>query len=187
MQAFQDVVWITFTVIGLIMIFVIFRSMKYGYPLTGKPTISRFFFYTSKLAFFLNWMLFLLKAIKPHAGLFKVPELLSWTGAILLVLGSVLFIPAVLQLGSSLRYGIPVEETRLKTNGIFSISRNPLYLGVFIICAGSCIYFPQPANILLFLYTFIFHLRIIKKEEEFLSGRFGDEWSAYAGRVRRML
>jgi protein-S-isoprenylcysteine O-methyltransferase Ste14 len=187
MQTHAQIVWITFSILGLVMIFVIIRSLIYGYSLTGKPTIPALFFYTAKLFFFLNWMLFLCKAIFPEFGYIPVPVSLSWAGTILLAIGGILFIPAVLQLGSSLRYGIPEEDTKLKTTGIFRISRNPLYLGLFIICIGSCLYFPDLANVAFCIYTIVFHLKIIKGEEEFLANRFGDEWKKYAVKVRRLI
>ncbi len=187
MQLHSHIAWITFSIIGLVMIFVIIRSLKYGYSLTGKPTIQPLFFYTAKLFFFLNWMLFLFKAFFPDFGYIPVPVSLSWAGVILLLIGGILFIPAVLQLGSSLRYGIPEEDTKLKTTGIFSISRNPIYLGLFIICIGSCLYFPDLVNVAFCIYTIVFHLKIIKGEEEFLANRFGDEWKIYASKVRRLI
>jgi protein-S-isoprenylcysteine O-methyltransferase Ste14 len=187
MQIHAQIVWITFSIIGLVMIFVIARSLKYGYSLTGKPTIRPLLFYTAKLSFFLNWMLFLAKALFPDFGYIPVPVSLSWAGAMLLIIGGILFIPAVLQLGNSLRYGIPKEETKLKTTGIFRISRNPLYLGMFIICIGSCLYFPDVANFAFFIYTFFIHMQIIKGEEDFLANRFGNEWKDYTTRVRRLI
>jgi len=187
MQIHAHIVWITFSIIGLVMTFVIIRSLKYHYSITGKPSIQPLFFYMAKLFFFLNWMLFLAKAIFPKIGSVAVPTYLSWIAVILLMSGSLLFIPAVLQLGSSLRYGIPEEETKLRTNGIFRISRNPLYLGLFIICTGSCLYYPNLLNIAFFIYTLVFHLKIIRKEEEFLAARFGEEWKNYTLKVRRLI
>jgi protein-S-isoprenylcysteine O-methyltransferase Ste14 len=187
MQLHAQIVWITFTVIGLVMTFVVFRSLKYGYSLTGKPTIKPLYFYTAKVAFFLNWMLMLVKAVFPNFGYIPVTPALSWTGTILLILGAILFIPAVLQLGSSLRYGIPEEGTKLKTNGIFRLSRNPLYVGMFTICVGSVLYFPDIANLAFCIYTFYFHFKIIKGEEAFLAGRFGDQWKEYTSKVRRLI
>ena len=187
MQTHAQIIWIIFSIIGLVMIFVIIRSLIYGYSLTGKPTIRPLFFYTAKLFFFLNWMLFLIKALFPEFGYIPVPLELSWAGTIFLIIGGILFIPAVLQLGSSLRYGIPDEDTKLKTTGIFRISRNPLYLGLFIICIGSCLYFPDIANVAFCIYTIVFHLKIIKGEEEFLAKRFGDDWKKYTAKVRRLI
>jgi protein-S-isoprenylcysteine O-methyltransferase Ste14 len=187
MQIHAQIAWITFSFIGLVMIFVVIRSIKYGYSLTGKPTIAPLLFYTAKVSFFLNWMLFLAKAIFPDFGYISVPQPIAWAGIVLLLIGTVLFTPAVLQLGSSLRYGIPLEETKLKTGGIFRISRNPLYLGMFIICIGSNLYFPDVANFAFFIYTFIIHMQIIRGEEEFLSNRFGKEWEEYTSNVRRLV
>ncbi len=187
MQIHSQIVWITFSILGLVMIFAIIRSLKYGYSITGKPTIHPLFFYSAKLFFFLNWMLFLTKALFPEFGYIPVPVSLSWAGIILLVAGSILFIPAVLQLGNSLRYGIPKEETKLKTTGIFRISRNPLYLGMFSICIGSCLYFPDLVNVAFCIYAIIIHLKIIKGEEEFLANRFGEEWKKYAAKVRKLI
>jgi len=187
MQIHAQIVWITFSIFGLVMIFVVIRSLKYGYSLTGKPTIPPLFFYAAKLFFFLNWMLFLTKALFPDFGYIPVPVELSWVGTLFLLIGGILFIPAVLQLGSSLRYGIPEENTKLRTTGIFRISRNPLYLGLFIICTGSCLYFPDLANVAFCIFTIIFHLKIIKGEEDFLARRFGDDWKKYTEKVRRLI
>jgi len=187
MQIHAYIVWITFSIIGLVMIFIIIRSLVYGYSLTGKPTIQPLFFYTAKLFFFLNWMLFLAKALFPDFGYIPVPDYLAWTGVALLIVGSLMFIPGVLTLGSSLRYGIPEESTKLKTTGIFRFSRNPLYLGLFIICIGSCLYFPDLLNAFFCVFTIVYHLKIIKAEETFLFKRFGGEWIAYYTKVRRLL
>ncbi|MGA3014293.1 MAG: isoprenylcysteine carboxylmethyltransferase family protein [Bacteroidales bacterium] len=187
MQIYAHLVWITFSIIGLVMLFVIMRSRVYGYSLTGKPTIQPLFFYTAKLFFFLNWMFFLAKALFPDFGYLPVPDYLAWTGVVLLILGSLLFIPGVLTLGSSLRYGIPEESTKLRTTGIFWLSRNPLYLGLFMICIGSCLYFPDLLNAFFCVFTIVFHLKIIKAEETFLFKRFGDEWLEYYGKVNKLL
>jgi len=187
MQTHAQIVFIIFSILGLVMIFVIIRSLRYGYSLTGEPTIPPLFFYTAKLSFFLNWMLFLFKAIFPDFGYIPVPVSISWAGVTLLIMGGILFIPAVLQLGNSLRYGIPKEETKLKTTGIFRISRNPLYMGMFSICIGSCLYFPDLANVVFCIYTFFIHFKIIKGEEDFLANSFGDEWKNYTTKVRRLI
>jgi protein-S-isoprenylcysteine O-methyltransferase Ste14 len=187
MQTHALIVISVISIIGLVMIFVVIRSLIYGYSLTGKPSIHPVLFYSAKVSFFLNWMLFLVKAIDPGFGYIPVPLELSWAGAILLVIGAVFFIPSVLQLGSSLRYGIPKEETTLKTTGMFRISRNPLYFGLFITCIGSCLYFPDVANFALCLFTIVYHIKIIKGEEAFLAGRFGEKWQQYTAKVRRLI
>ena len=181
------VVLAIFSLIGLVMIFVIIRSRVLGYSLSGKPSIRPFYFYLAKILFFLNWVLFMIKAGFPDFGYIPVPRYLSWAGVGLLCLGSIFFIPAVLSLGRSLRYGIPEEETTLKTRGVFRISRNPIYAGVFMICIASCIYFPDVLNTVFCITTIVYHLKIIRQEEMFLADRFGKDWTEYRKKVRMLL
>jgi protein-S-isoprenylcysteine O-methyltransferase Ste14 len=187
MEPHALIVRLTFAVIGLVMTFVIITAARNGVPLAGKPTITPIYFYTSKLFFFVNWMMFLAKALFPKIGYIAVPGSLSWIGTILLLIGTILFILSVLELGRSLRFGIPEEETTLQTTGMFAISRNPLYLGMFIICIGSCLYFPDLLNLTFCVYTIGFHLKIIRNEEAFLANRFGEKWQSYTKRVRRLI
>lgn len=43
-----------------------------------------------------------------------------------------------LGLGESFRIGAPKESTSLKVNGLFTISRNSMYLGVFATLLPLC-------------------------------------------------
>lgn len=76
----------------------------------------------------------------------------------------------------------------LVTRGIFAHCRNPLYLGNFLIIAGVAI----AANSILFLAVglplFLFaYLCIIAAEENFLQGKFGQEYAEYCNRVNRII
>ena len=68
--------------------------------------------------------------------------------------------------------GRNVKEQRadeLNTSGIYSIVRNPLYLGNFFICFGLVAY-PAPSFYMILSYVLLFllyHERIIFAEEEF--------------------
>ena len=64
------VVLAIFSLIGLVMIFVIIRSRVLGYSLSGKPSIRPFYFYLAKILFFLNWVLFMIKAGFPDFWLY---------------------------------------------------------------------------------------------------------------------
>jgi protein-S-isoprenylcysteine O-methyltransferase Ste14 len=71
----------------------------------------------------------------------------------------------------------------LNTTGMYSIVRNPLYLGNFIALAGILLSFKTWWLVLLGgLAYWIFIERIIAAEEGFLAGKFGD---AYLGWARR--
>lgn len=82
----------------------------------------------------------------------------------------------------------PEKSGKLITTGLYRYSRNPMYLGLFIILAGLFLYI---GNVLgaLFLYGFIHtvtRFQIIP-EEEILEEKFGDEYRDYRKRVRRWL
>jgi protein-S-isoprenylcysteine O-methyltransferase Ste14 len=103
------------------------------------------------------------------------------------VLGGALVTVALVRLGEAARVGLPPEGrvTRLKTTGVYSLSRNPVYVGVALTCFASCAYVPHWANLLATLVASIGHHRIVLAEERFLRRRFGAEWQDYRARVRR--
>jgi protein-S-isoprenylcysteine O-methyltransferase Ste14 len=69
----------------------------------------------------------------------------------------------------------------LNTKGMYSIVRNPLYLGNFIIVLGVLFFVQVWWLILIGFFGFLlYYERIIFTEEEFLRGKFGDlflEWA----------
>ncbi len=108
-------------------------------------------------------------------------------GILLGVAGLAFVVLGFVYLGRSLSVGLPEEATELKTRGIYRITRNPLYLGGFMACVGSCLYSPLIVNFLLCMITIGIHHRIILKEERFLEARFGQQWLDYSGKVPRYL
>lgn len=81
--------------------------------------------------------------------------------------------------GSSDSVGLPEEKTVLKTGGIYQFSRNPLYLGGFVMCPGSCVYSIHIIKLLMFTITFTIYYNILFNEEEFLDKRFGSSLLEY--------
>ena len=82
----------------------------------------------------------------------------------------------------------PQFTTGLVTNGLYKISRNPMYLGMLVILIGFAIYL---GNLTAFLVLPAFYLVItemqIKPEERMLEEKFGEEYLAYKRKVRRWL
>jgi protein-S-isoprenylcysteine O-methyltransferase Ste14 len=129
----------------------------------------------------------LCKALFPGIGLIPVPPPLSWVAAILFCLAVILFLISFSNLGTSLRMGLPEQETVLKTKGLFGFSRNPLYVSVFLVCIASLLYFPSQVNLVLVAYGIFVHHKIILGEEKFLAERFGQQWEEYRRKVRRYI
>ncbi|MDD5746397.1 MAG: isoprenylcysteine carboxylmethyltransferase family protein, partial [Candidatus Omnitrophica bacterium] len=69
----------------------------------------------------------------------------------------------------------------LNTTGMYSITRNPLYLGNFLVVLGITL-FIQVWWLALFVWMgfWLYHERIIFSEEEFLRKKFGETFTAWA-------
>lgn len=82
----------------------------------------------------------------------------------------------------------PSSASSLVTSGVFSISRNPMYVGFGLFLLGLAFYF---ANIASFIIAGLFFVYInyvqIKREEVALQGLFKQEYMAYQKQVRRWL
>lgn len=76
--------------------------------------------------------------------------------------------------------------TRLVTTGVFSISRNPLYLGGVCVLIGIALALHLPWALLLLLPSLVAaHYILMVPEERYLARKFGAEYSRYADSVHR--
>lgn len=154
--------------------------------LIGKSPIPVPVLLVGKGALLVCAFFFVVRAYAVDAMFFD-SSLTRAVGAILYIGGLIVIVLALLQLGRSTAIGIPERQTELRTGGLYRFSRNPIYVGGFILCAGSCFLSIHPVNILCFAITVAVHVRIIAKEEEFLEKRFGEQWLEYKRRVPRYL
>jgi protein-S-isoprenylcysteine O-methyltransferase Ste14 len=147
----------------------------------GRPPISRPAFILAKICLIVPFVLLLWKAAArpPHLATFAAVLVLC-----LLAVGTVIFALGLFKLGANLRMGLPQEETVLITSGIYRFSRNPIYLGAFVIMAASLVYAFSWANLVATAIAVILHHRITLAEEKYLAGRFR-EFASYRNRVRR--
>ncbi|WP_082305005.1 isoprenylcysteine carboxylmethyltransferase family protein [Persicobacter sp. CCB-QB2] len=90
-------------------------------------------------------------------------------------------------LGSSLRFGLPREQTKLKTSGPYRFSRNPIYLGLYLIIFAAALALNLWWAWAIAILNFIVYHRIIQAEESFLAEKFGDPYRDYCQSVRRYL
>ncbi len=110
-------------------------------------------------------------------------------GVVITALGVIIFIISVVQMKDNWRAGVQREEkTNLVTSGIYSISRNPAFLGFDLMYIG--ILFSFFNWYLCFATVFavvLFHLQIVNVEEDFLIEAFGQEYLEYKKKVFRYL
>ena len=109
----------------------------------------------------------------------------------ILSLGILVFINPVLKFIKSKTTINPIqfEETnRLVTSGIFKYSRNPMYLGMLMIIISTSIFYLNIYSILTpFLFVFWINKFQIKREEVFLTEKFGKEYLSYKNKTRRWI
>ena len=158
-----------------------------GLEVLGTPTIPAWLFYFGKLMMGCSWSFMVLQAAGVPLSTFQVSESTSLLSQILFVAGEILAAVSFLHLGESTRMGLPTNAVLLKTKGLYSVSRNPLYVGAFMMGVGSCLYSPHIVNIAATVAFIVIHHQIVLGEERFLQSRFGEEWVAYTGKVRRYI
>lgn len=110
-------------------------------------------------------------------------------GIFLIVLGIIL---VALARREFRRYGQPTDPgyptLKIVTTGIFSVSRNPLYLGGIGILVGLALLFNLPWVIVLLSPAIVAcHYILIAPEEWYLNEKFGEEYRSYAKKVGRWI
>jgi protein-S-isoprenylcysteine O-methyltransferase Ste14 len=90
------------------------------------------------------------------------------------------------------RFSQPTDPGRptskIVTTGVFSISRNPLYLGSTMMLFGIALTFNMPWALIALLFSIIVcYSVLIVPEEKYLAEKFGDEYREYTTSVRRWL
>ena len=155
--------------------------------LSGRTTINPFLFYSGKVAGYISWIILFLLFI--NINVIKLYSLVynEYIAFITFALGLIAVIISLMYLGSSTRLGLPTDNTELKTNGIYSLSRNPMYLGFNLLTISSVIYTLNFVVIILGIYSIIIYHLIILGEEKYLSARFGDAFKMYKKTVRRYI
>ena len=115
---------------------------------------------------------------------------------IIKILGISLFVISLFFLVTSLRKFFLSKNTlilikpasSLQTNGIYNISRNPMYVGLAIVYLGITCFIGNWWNIILFpILLLIVQEYIINREEKYLIRRFGQDYLDYKSKVRRWL
>jgi Putative protein-S-isoprenylcysteine methyltransferase len=132
------------------------------------------------------------------AGAFDLPavstqrffhsEVISWVGVFFCFVGLMFLLLSLVSFGKSFRVGIDIEHPdRLVTTGVFSLSRNPIYVAFGFVLLGQFLVFPNWVPLVyLAAGSWLIHRQVLR-EEEFLRQRYGQEYDDYCNRVRRYL
>jgi len=112
-------------------------------------------------------------------------DVARWTGASLMAAAVVWTGYAQFAMGKSWRIGIPSEAPPLRTDAAFSVSRNPIFLGMLAFVAGMTLWSPSVVTVTLLAATYISLEVQIRSEEAFLERVHGEAYRVYRARVRR--
>lgn len=108
-------------------------------------------------------------------------------GPVLVVAGLALMAAAVLQMARRRTTVIPRRDpSALVTEGVFSLSRNPIYLGDAVILLGAILWLDAVLALpLVASFVWLIQARFIRDVEARLTLAFGPEFDLWAARTRR--
>lgn len=144
------------------------------------PPFALFYFYTAFAAAF-GW---------PFASSQKffhsAPA--AWLGVGLCFGGLLVLLLSLISFGRSFRVGIDVDDPdHLVTDGIFAVSRNPIYDGFFLVLVGEFLVSPNWITLLYAIAGIVLFHRQVLREEAFMRTQYGQEYVEYCARVPRYI
>jgi protein-S-isoprenylcysteine O-methyltransferase Ste14 len=150
--------------------------------------------YIRKVLALINFLVFFMVLINlsPFVYQYFMPvkwleiSILKYIGFVLIHLALLWIVIAQVQMSNSWRVGIDLAtKTELKTGGLFSVSRNPVFLGMFITLAGLFLILPNAITLLVLVSSiWIFQIQV-HFEEEYLAKKHGKSYTEYTKKVRR--
>ena len=109
---------------------------------------------------------------------------------ILVVIGSIAL--ALLARREMVRAKTPLNvrkpTTEIVTSGVFQFSRNPIYLGMVLLCLGTAFLLDSLWFLALCApLAIVLQRGVIEPEEAYLEQKFGDKYLRYKAKVRRWI
>jgi protein-S-isoprenylcysteine O-methyltransferase Ste14 len=153
----------------------------------GEAPINRTLFYASKYAILVVWGAMVMQNWGIRISIVDVPRALQLMALHLWILGFTLLYLGRFRMGDSFRLGTAKEDTSLKVDGLFRLSRNPMYAGMFTTMAASALCTLNPLVVLVGIFVIATHHTIVLAEEEHMQKVFGQEYLDYRNRVRQYI
>ena len=120
---------------------------------------------------------------------FVVPSFLRNAGLALTFIGFMLGVGAFLEFRKARTTLDPHGSVKtLVTGGIYRITRNPIYLGFFLMVVGFPLSFGSLWGIVAApFYATTMSRLVIEKEEAYLGKKFKEQYTSYSSKVRRWI
>ena len=149
--------------------------------------------YYFKIIFTSIFIFVILFSIFPNHTNFLMIDVLEFkslkiVGVILLGISIIWTMIAQYQMKDSWRMGLDTEtKTELVKSGLFSFSRNPIFLGLLLSLFGLFFIIPNTVTLIILLLGFVLIQIQTRLEEEFLINQFGEKYIEYQQTVRRFI
>jgi protein-S-isoprenylcysteine O-methyltransferase Ste14 len=110
-------------------------------------------------------------------------------GGALIALGLGLMVAAVFAMWRHHTTVVPHRiPSEIVTDGIYRLTRNPIYLGDAFTLAGFALLFGSPAGVVFVpVFMAVIQRRFIVEEETWLRTKFSEEFQTWAEKTRRWL
>lgn len=115
-------------------------------------------------------------------------NIFQYTGVGMLIVSLIWTIVAQNHMEDSWRIGIDEENhPPLITTGLFSVSRNPIFLGMIVSLGGLFLSTPNALTLVFIIVGYILIQIQIRLEEEFLIRQHGEEYILYQQKTNRLI
>ena len=115
-------------------------------------------------------------------------DTVRWIGVVLYALGGVVRLWPVFVLGRRFSGLVAIQPGhQLVTDGIYSVIRNPSYLGLLVRSVGWALAFRSLVGVLLALLMLVPLIARIRSEEVLLRSQFGAQYDEYRSRTWRLI
>ncbi|KNF08656.1 phospholipid methyltransferase [Gottschalkia purinilytica] len=115
-------------------------------------------------------------------------KVLSYIGLLTITIGVLIFIIAMINMKSSWRVGIDkINKSELITNGIYKYSRNPAFVGFYLMFLGLFFIYQDYLTLIVLILNIISIHKLILQEEKHLEKMFHKEYLDYKKRTPRYI
>jgi len=115
-------------------------------------------------------------------------QIIQFAGAVVIFVSLLVFCLALISFSSSWRVGIDTAEPgELITTGVFSVTRNPIFLSMDLYFLGTFLIYSNLFFLMCFVCIALGFQFQIRQEESFLLARYGDKYRKYMAQVSRFI
>lgn len=173
---------------GVLFFAVLIQVKKDGRELFGRPSMNMATQLIGKFALFVPILVLPVAAYGFDFSWYPLNFWMIWSSVAVSFIAMIFLSLSLLQMGRFTKMGLPKnDKIKLQTKGVYSISRNPMYFGLFILAFAALLYAPNPFILICTIIGISIHHMIIQSEERFLETEFGDGWHQYKSKVRRYI